>query len=55
VRGSLLLEYNWDGELICLYELNRNVKSFAIDNKEKKIYAIIDDDEYSRVICYDLP
>jgi hypothetical protein len=40
IEGKYLLEFNWEGELICKYILDQGLRCIAIGNKEKELYGI---------------
>lgn len=52
--GKYILKYNWSGEPLCLYELDRDIACFALDKDETTLYAGLSEEESSRIICYSL-
>lgn len=39
VGGNIILQFDWDGNPIQIFELDQNVKRIAVDEKENKIFA----------------
>lgn len=53
-RIQELQVWNWDGEPIARYDMDRKLTLFTVSDKEKKIYAV-DGDTEDVIYVYDLP
>lgn len=53
-RIQELQVWNWDGEPIARYDMDRKLTLFSVSDKEKKIYAV-DGDTEDVIYVYDLP
>lgn len=52
--GQYILKYNWDGDPICLYQLDKEISCFALDKDETYIYAGLSEETEARILRYNL-
>lgn len=52
--GKYILKYNWDGEPLCIYQLDQEISCFTLDKGETTIYAGLSEGMSACIICYSL-
>lgn len=52
--GCHILKYDWKGNPLCMYRLDREVSCIALDREETRLYAAYADETEARIICYEM-